>query len=124
MKTFAWLFALLPAAVLFASRTYLKAHPPDPSDAGFRFLLRGLGLGSASAAALPLVYVLSYFYPTSALGNAPYVVFALAGNIANFVGVLDCLRERGGPNLVAASLLLLTQILWLWTAFSALMAAN
>jgi hypothetical protein len=116
--------AFVPAGGLFALGTYLKAHPPDSSEEGVRRLVRGLRAGAASAVALPLVYILFYFHPVPLLGNLPYLVITLAGNILNAFGLLECLRELSGASLLAAFILALVQLLWIWTAFSALMAAN
>jgi hypothetical protein len=118
------ILTFVPAGGLFAFGTYLKAHPPDTSEEGVRRLLRGLRAGAASAAALPLVYILSYFHPFPVLGNLPYLAITLAGNILNAFGLLECLRKVTGASLVAASILGLIQLLWIWTAFSVLMRAN
>jgi hypothetical protein len=123
MKIFLVVFAFAPAATLLALRAYFKAHPPDSSEAGIRGLRRGLKLGAASATALPVAYILLYFRPVN-LGTLPYLVCALAGNIVNLCGLVDCLREFSGESLFAALLLIFSQLLWMWYVFSALMAAN
>ena len=123
MKIFLVALAFGPAATLLALRAYFKTHPPDSSEAGIRGLRRGLKLGAASATALPLAYILLYFRPVT-LGTLPYLVCALAGNIVNLCGLVDCFRELSGESLFAALLLIFTQLLWMWYGFSALMGAN
>lgn len=123
MKIFLVVFAFIPAATLLGLRAYFKAHPPDSSEAGIRGLRRGLKLGAASATALPVAYILLNFRPVN-LGNLPYLVCALAGNIVNLCGLVDCLRELSGESLFAALLLIFTQLLWMWYGFSALMGAH
>jgi hypothetical protein len=123
MKILLVVFAFVPAGTFFALRAYFKAHPPDSSETGIRGLQRGLKLGAASAVALPAAYILLYFLPAN-LGNLPHLVCALAGNIVNLCGLVDCLRELSGESLFAALLLVLTQLLWMWYGFSALMVAN
>jgi hypothetical protein len=117
-------FAFVPAGAMFALRAYLKAHPPDSSEVGIRGLQRGLKIGAVSATAIPLVYILFYFRPINVLGTVPYLVCAVAGNIVNLAGLVDCLRELSGESLFAALLLVPTQLLWMWYAFTVLMAAN
>jgi hypothetical protein len=117
------IFAFAPACVILGLRTYLKSYPPDASEVAVRGLLRGLKLGTASAAALPLLYIWFYFRPTGR-GNLPVVVCALAGNIFNLVGVVDCLRELNGKSMFAALLLIFLQLIWIWSLFGAFMLAN
>jgi hypothetical protein len=116
--------AFAPAGVFFALRAYLKVHPPDSSEAGIRGLQRGLKLGVASLTALPLFYIVIYLHPPGFLGNLPYFVSAVAGNGVNLAGIIYCLSELSGESLFAAFLLLLVQLLWMWTALGALMAGN
>jgi hypothetical protein len=123
MKIFLIVLPFVPAGILFALRAYLKVHPPDSSEAGVRGLQRGLKLGVASAAALPLAYFLFYFRPINS-GNLPYLVCAFVGNIVNLAGLIDSLRELSGESLFAALLLIFAQLLWMFYAFSALMGAN
>lgn len=124
MGKLALIFAFVPAGVLYALRAYFRAHPPDSSEVGFRGLQRGLRLGAVSGVALPLVCILLFFRPVGYRGNLLYLVCALAGNIVNFAGLIDCLREVSGESLVSAFLLIFIQLLWVWYAFMALMVAN
>lgn len=110
--------------MVFALRAYLKAHPPDSSEAGIQGLQRGLKLGLASSTALPLYYIVANFHPPGFLGNLPYFVSAVAGNGVNLAGIIYCLSELSGESLFAAFLLMLLQLLWMWTALVSLMAGN
>jgi hypothetical protein len=101
----------------------LESLPPDSSEAGIRGLQQGLKLGGAASTTLPLVFILAYFTLDS-LGNLPYFVCAVAGNGVNLAGLIYCLRELSGESLFAAFLLILMQLLWMWTALGSLMAGN
>lgn len=90
------LSAFVPAAGLFAMRAYLKTHSPDLSETELRGLMRGLGLGVASTIALPLFYIAAGLERSRFLGNLPYVVAALAGNIVNVLGVYMCIDVYAG----------------------------
>jgi hypothetical protein len=126
------LSAFVPAVGLFAMRAYLKIHSPDLSEIELRGLMRGLGLGVASTIALPLFYIVSAFqqihFPGSLSfhfpGTLPYVVFAFAGNIINVLGLYRCLRRLTAPGLLAGLILLLIQLLWMWTLLGAFMMSN
>lgn len=118
------ILAFSPAGGLLALRGYLKAHPPDSTEAGLLGLLHGLRLGVVSVAALPLIYILSYFRAIPFRGNLPYLIITLAGNVLNAFGLLECLRELDGASLLAAFILALIQLLWIWTVFFVLMTAN
>jgi hypothetical protein len=126
------LLVFVPGACLFAVRAYLKTHPPSLSLAHLRRLFRGLGFGVASTLALPLFYIVCAFQQIRFPGSLPYhfpgslayVVFALAGNITNVLGLYGCLRKLTGPGVAVASFLLLVQLLWLYTLLGAFMMAH
>jgi hypothetical protein len=118
------LSAFVPAVSLFAMRAYLKTHSPDMSEIELAGLMRGLGFGVASAIALPLFYIVVNLNGARFLGNLPYVVSALAGNIVNVVGVYGCLRRITAPGLFGGLILLLIQLLWMWTLLGAFMMGN
>jgi hypothetical protein len=115
--------AFAPAVLLVALRIYWKSHPPDLSEIGVQGLQRGLKLGALSATALPLLCILFNFRPVSG-GNIFYFVCAVARNIVNLAAITDCLRELSGQSLFAALVLIGTQLLWVFYAFSELMSAN
>jgi hypothetical protein len=123
MRIFLLVLAFAPAGALLALKAYFKSYPPDSSDTAVRGLRRGLKIGTASATALAVAYILLYFRPVH-WGNLPYLVCAFVGNIVNLAGLIDCLREFSGESLFAALLLIFTQLLWMWFVFSALMVAN
>jgi len=127
MKISTWVLILIgafaPAALLLALRIYFKSHPPDTSEAGAHGLQRGLKLGAISATALPLLFILANFRSVS-VGNIPYVVCGLAGNVLNLVAITDCLRERSGQSLFAALVLSGAQLVWLFYLFAAFMSAR
>jgi hypothetical protein len=124
MTIFLVLLAFVPAVGLFAVRAYVKTHPPETSELGLRALLRGLAFGVASTFALPLIYIVYDFQMVRFSSNFPYIVFALAGNIINFLSLSGCLRKLTGPGLGVALFLLLVQLLWMWTLFGAFMQVN
>jgi hypothetical protein len=125
MVIFVLVIACVPTGAIFALRAYLKFHPPDSSEEGIRYLQRGLGLGAASSTAILLLFIFNFLflaycrpvpYPTNILG----VLFALVATCVNLVGLTDCLRELSGQSLIAALLLILTQLLWILYGFAAL----
>ena len=118
------LSAFVPAVGLFAMRAYLKIHSPDLSETELRGLMRGLGLGVASTIVLPLFYVVAGLERSRFLGNLPYVLAALAGNIVNVLAVYRCLRRVTAPGLFAGLILVLIQLLWMYTLLGAFMMSH
>jgi hypothetical protein len=123
---FALLYAFVPAALFLALRTYFTARPPDSSEAGVKGLQRGLKIGVASAAVLPLAYALPNYFRLDRLPGVQlvFLVFALAGNLFNALGIRECVRELSGESLVSALLLVPVQLVWMWYLFSVLMMSN
>ena len=118
------LSSFVPAAGLFGMRAYLKTHSPDLSETELRGLMRGLGLGVASTIVLPLFYVVAGLERSRFLGNLPYVLAALAGNIVNVLAVYRCLRRVTAPGLFAGLILVLIQLLWMYTLLGAFMMSH
>jgi hypothetical protein len=126
MVIFVLVIACAPTGAIFALRAYLKFHPPDSSEEGIRSLQRGLGLGAASSAAILLLVILNFLFlaycrPIPPLTRTLGVLFALVATGVNLAGLIDCLRELSGQSLIAALLIILTQLLWILHGFAALM---
>jgi hypothetical protein len=64
---------------------------------------------------------LAYCRPSPPLTRTLGVLFALVATCVNLVGLTDCLRELSGQSLIAALLIILTQLLWILHGFAALM---
>jgi hypothetical protein len=113
--------AFLLACAVSLLRLYLNKHPPDASPDSNRSLQRGLLVGTVSSIVVFLLYIVSYFQPAAFGRNAPYVLCALVGNVANLAALVFCLRELNGENLFAALLLVLEQLLWILYALRAVL---
>ncbi len=106
--------AFVVMAAIVGMGTYIKSHPPDASELGVQRLRIGLRLGTASSAAVLLVYILMFCFPGAFLTrNVFLVLLGVAGNIVNLMGLVDCLRELNGESLFAALLLVFSQLLWI-----------
>jgi hypothetical protein len=85
---------------------------------------RALKLGVMSPLLLVGNYICVYFHPLKWLGNLPYLIIALVGNVLNAVGVFACVRQPRGPTWLMAFFLVLLQVAWLWALLAAFLAAN
>jgi hypothetical protein len=113
--------AFLLACAVPLLRLYLNKYLPDASPDSNRSLQRGLRIGTLSAIGLLLLYIVTYFRPAALGRNAPYVLCALVGNVANLAALVFCLRELNGESLFAALLLVLEQLLWILYAVTAVL---
>lgn len=128
MTIFAAPLAFIPAAGFLAFRAFLKAYPSASTEDNPTFLLTGLKLGATSAAALPAIYIVGYIAMNYAgsltllrtVGNLPWLLLAIGGNVLNVFALISCLRERTGASMLAGFLLVFLQLCWMFTALSTL----
>jgi hypothetical protein len=113
MDTFV-IVAFVVTVAISAMGTYTKIHPPDASELGAQRLRIGLRLGMISSATILLTFlILAYVSAAQHIPKLLFILFGLAGNIFNLMGIVDCLREVNGQALFAALLLVFSQLLWI-----------
>ena len=115
--------AFVIMCAIAAMAFYLRSHPPYEPGEALRGLRFGMNVGMATSASILFLFALILFHPPTGPGLTwPLVACAIVGNVANLMGVVNCLRELSGESLFAACLLLLNQLLWIVCALRVMFA--
>jgi hypothetical protein len=115
--------AFVIMCAIAAMAFYLRSHSPYEPGEALRGLRFGMNVGMATSASILFLFALILFHPPTGPGLTwPLVACAIVGNVANLMGVVNCLRELSGESLFAACLLLLNQLLWILYAVRVLLA--
>jgi hypothetical protein len=107
--------AFVIMCAITAMGLYLRSNPPDEPDEARHGLRVGIQIGMATSAGVLFFFALMLFHPPIGPGLSWVLVgCAIVGNVANLMGVINCL--------FADCLLLLNQLLWLLYALGVVFA--